>query len=213
MKIIGVTGGIGTGKSLVASILGEFGAQVLDCDQVAKHIYQKGMPAYDEVRNVFGDGILHENREIDTKKLGAIVFQNAEKMRLLSEITHKYVYTYLEDFITNEREQEKACLQAGQTKEKLLVIEAAVPDKETFQAMTDEIWVVTAGREERIARITERDHCTPAQAQQKINLQMSEQAYMEMADKAIANEGDKNMLREEVVHLIRSNEFEEKAVE
>src|SRR5271163_4594213 len=86
MLTIGLTGGIGSGKSTVAQILGEFGAPILDADKIAHTTYAPGGPAYDAVIAAFGAGIAAPDRTIDRKKLGALVFQNPEQLARLTSI-------------------------------------------------------------------------------------------------------------------------------
>lgn len=88
MKIIGLTGGIATGKTTVAKMLADFGAVVIDADVIARKIMEKGMPVWEKVKETFGDEYLMDNGEIDRKKLGELVFTNRKALKKLNAITH-----------------------------------------------------------------------------------------------------------------------------
>ena len=85
MKVIGLTGGTGSGKSVVSAFLKQNGAYIIDADEIAHGIIAKGKPAYEEITNYFGGAILDENRNILRKKLGSIVFTNNEKLNFLNQ--------------------------------------------------------------------------------------------------------------------------------
>lgn len=103
MRIIGITGGIGSGKSTVSRILSETGAKIVDADVIAKEVVRKGGKALDELMNFFGNGILNEFGELDRKKLSGIVFNSPEKLEVLNKITHKYVVEKIIENINIER--------------------------------------------------------------------------------------------------------------
>ena len=96
MIIIGLTGGTGSGKTTVASMCIELGAYVIDADLVARKIVQKGTPALKEIVSYFGCDILLLSGELDRKKLGRIVFSDKGKLRMLNDITYKYITKEIE---------------------------------------------------------------------------------------------------------------------
>src|SRR5659263_764731 len=130
MKIIGITGGIASGKSMVSSILQTLGAKIIDCDIVAKEIVMKGRPAYYELIGHFGENVLKVDGEIDRKKLAEIVFNNKDERLAINNITHKYVYIELDNII---EEAKRDCTR-------ILAVEASVPERNLFRSLTDEVW-------------------------------------------------------------------------
>ena len=103
MKIIGVTGGIGSGKSTVSSMFRQFGAEIIDADEISRNVAKKTGSAFFEVVENFGLEILLENGEIDRKKLGQIVFSDKNKLVVLNEIIHKYVFCEMEKRIKESK--------------------------------------------------------------------------------------------------------------
>ena len=92
MVIVGLTGGIATGKSTVAAMFSEQGAVIVDADVIARDVVQKGTPAWEKIRAEFGDEILLDSREIDRDKLGDIIFNDTAKKKLLNRIVHPAVF-------------------------------------------------------------------------------------------------------------------------
>ena len=189
MNIIGITGGIASGKSMVSSILQTLGTKIIDCDIVAKEIVMKGRPAYYELIGHFGEDVLQEDGEIDRKKLAEIVFNNKDERLAINNITHKYVYIELDKRI---EEAKHDCTR-------ILAIEASVPEHNRFISLTDEVWTVVSNKEDRIKRVIERDSTTRAKALKRIESQMADQEYMKMADHVIINTGNKDELKEIVI--------------
>ena len=144
MKVIGVTGGIGSGKSTVAHILHGLGAKVIDADVISKDIVDKDTVVLQEIIQVFGKGILNDAYELDRKKLGDIVFKNALKLMELEQITHKYIVREIIKRIDFEKQKNSS---------NIIVLEASIPVDHGFKDVVDEIWVVEAKMEERIKRV------------------------------------------------------------
>lgn len=178
LRVIGVTGGIGSGKSTVSKILFELGAQVIDADVIARDIIRKGQRAYNDIIDYFGAGILDKNKEIDRKKLAAEVFNNKEKLEALNSITHKSVARViiekLEDF---------------KKKYETIVIDAPIPIEHGFLDIANEVWVVVSDREKRIERVMKRSGLTYDEVVERINAQLSDDHYSGLADLIIRNDG------------------------
>ncbi|KAB7496804.1 Dephospho-CoA kinase, partial [Armadillidium nasatum] len=92
MFIVGLTGGIGTGKSVVATMIQDRGIKVIDADAIARQIVEPGQPAYKKIEDGFGSNVFKENGELDRTKLGVEIFSDVEKRKLLNSITHPYIY-------------------------------------------------------------------------------------------------------------------------
>lgn len=192
MKIIGVTGGIGSGKSTVSRILRDLGAKIVSADKIARDIVHKGEKALLEIVEHFGDEILTSNGELDRKKLGTIVFGNNEKLEVLNSITHKYIV----EKIVNIVEQFKMDNKSG-----IMVIDAPIPVEHGFIDIVDQVWVVTADIDVRVKRIIERDGITREEALSRINSQKKESEYLDIADEVLVNNGEIEELEKEVARL------------
>src|SRR5262249_4053186 len=147
MLTIGLTGGIGSGKSTVARMLAELGAPILDADKVAHTTYAPGGSAYEAVVAAFGEQILAADRTVDRAKLGPIVFAKPEELTRLTSIVWP---------ATRKRLQELIAQMRSEGHKLPIVVEAAILIEAQWTPLFDEIWVVTAARERVIERV-ERD--------------------------------------------------------
>ncbi|MCX7842768.1 MAG: dephospho-CoA kinase [Clostridia bacterium] len=189
--MVGITGGIGSGKSMASGFLKELGAYVIDADLIARQIVEKGQKAYDEIVEYFGHNVLNEDGSLDRKKLGTIVFKNSAKLKALNDITHKYI---IEKVILELKEASNRC-------ERTVVVDAAIPFNKIFAEMADEIWVVVADREKRISRVMERNGLSREDAVDRIEAQMKDEEYLKLADRVIANNGSIEDLRLKIMRL------------
>ena len=187
MLTIGLTGGIGSGKSTVAQILGELGAPILDADKVAHTTYAPGAPAYDAVIAAFGAQVVAPDRTIDRKKLGSIVFGNPERLNQLTSI----VWPATRESIRRN----VADLRAGGAKLPI-VVEAAILIEANWQPLFDEIWLVRASREQVVTRIESQRGLKPAETEARIRAQLSDEERAKHATLVIENNGSLEELRE-----------------
>lgn len=192
MKIIGLTGGIATGKSQVSSILSELGAMVIDADIVAREVVQKGLPAWQQLKDTFGEEYFLSNGELNRRKLGQLVFSHPDELAKLNSITHPAIKARIEDRINDLKVQ-------GYNG--IVVVDAALLLEAGWETMVDQVWVVDAPMEKRIERIMKRDNLTRDQALSRINSQMSQQERIAKADKIIYNNSDIDSLREQVLRI------------
>ena len=186
MLTIGLTGGIGSGKSTVAQILGQFGATILDADKVAHTTYASGAPAYAAVIAAFGPEIVAPDRTIDRRKLGAIVFGNSERLNKLTSI----VWPATREAINRS----VAELRAGGAKLPI-VVEAEILIEANWQSLFDEIWLVRAPREKVIERIEIQRGLKPAETEARIRAQLSNEEREKHATLTIENNGSIEDLR------------------
>jgi dephospho-CoA kinase len=194
MLTIGLTGGIGSGKSTVARILGELGAPVIDADKVGHAIYEPGGPAYAEVVAAFGGEILAPDRTIDRRKLGPIVFADPAALKRLNSIVHPKMFARM-------REMVGAMRAAGERRP--IVIEAAILIEANWQPLFDEIWLVVASRERVVERV-ERDRAMkPEQIEARIKAQLSADERRKYATIVVINDGTIDELRAKVTELWR----------
>jgi dephospho-CoA kinase len=187
MLTIGLTGGIGSGKSTVAQILGEFGAPILDADKVAHTTYAPGAPAYDAVVAAFGADIVAPDRTIDRKKLGAVVFGSPERLNKLTSIVWPATFDSIRRNVAE--------LRAGGAKLPI-VVEAAILIEANWHPLFDEIWLVRASREQVIARIESQRGLKPAETEARIRAQLSDEERAKHASLIIENNGSIEELRD-----------------
>ncbi len=188
MYVIGLTGGIGTGKTVVADMLRELGATVVDADKVGHEAYRPGAPAWEAVVDAFGKGILTESGEIDRKRLGAIVFGDPAEMVKLNSIMHPRMYRMMEERLDGLRSE--GCRAA--------VIEAALLIEADWTPLTDEVWVVTTPEEEAVRRTAARSGLSEEAVRARIAAQMGQSERALYADAVISNDGTPEDLRHKV---------------
>ena len=195
MYTIGLTGGIGTGKSEVLSILRDLGASTVQADLLAHEIYSPGKPAWQDIIHTFGSEILTAEQQINRKKLGEIVFADKNKLSKLNQIVHPRIFEHLKELI---EKQEMAGVR-------LLVIEAAILIEAEWTEIVDSVWVVKASRSIIIDRLKGKTTLSEKQINQRINAQISDAKRQEKANEIITNNGDKSELRDQVRKLIIAN--------
>ena len=195
MYTIGLTGGIGTGKSEVLSILRDLGASTLQADLLAHEIYSPGKPAWQDIIHTFGSEILTAEQQINRKKLGEIVFADKNKLSKLNQIVHPRIFEHLKELI---EKQEMAGVR-------LLVIEAAILIEAEWTEIVDSVWVVKASKSIIIDRLKGKTTLSEKQITQRINAQISDAKRQEKANEIITNNGDKSELRDQVRKLIIAN--------
>jgi len=192
MLTIGLTGGIGSGKSTVVGILSELGAPVLDADQVGHAIYAPGGPAYAEVVNAFGKEILRTDGTIDRKKLGPIVFSDPRALKRLNSIVHPRMFEQMRQTIVRMRAEGERLP---------IVIEAAVLIEANWQPLCDRIWLVTATRDRVIERVRHDRGLSAAEVEARLRAQLPDRERRRHASLVIENNGTMEELRAEVSRL------------
>jgi dephospho-CoA kinase len=180
MHVIGLTGGIGTGKSTVAQLLDELGATVLSADLIGHEVYLPGRPAFHELVNAFGNKIVGSDGTIDRKRLGEIVFGNPRELTRLNNIVHPRMKGMM-----RERLQELA--KKGTD---IAVIEAAILFEAKWDDLTDEIWVTIAEPEIAAHRVAERNRMPLEKVLERIRSQMSNKERIRRAQVVIDTSGD-----------------------
>lgn len=178
MKIIGLTGGIASGKSTVSRALRELGAIIIDADEVAHAIIEPGKPAWKDIVEHFGLGVLNPDQTIDREKLGAIVFNNPERLQVLNQITHPRVGEQFKQIITTLRAEKS---------DAVLFIEVPLLYETHMERICDEVWVVWVDEETQIQRLMKRDGLSREDALKRIDAQMSLDEKARRADFVIDN--------------------------
>ncbi len=192
MLTIGLTGGIGSGKSTVSKLLAELGAPIIDADQVGHAIYAPDGPAYPDMMAAFGEGILAPDRTIDRKKLGPIVFADPAALKRLNSIVHPKMFARM-------REMVDAMRTGGERKP--IVIEAAILIEANWQPLFNEIWLVVASRERVIERVERDRGLKPEQTEARIKTQLSDDDRRKYATTVVTNNGTIDELRTKVGDL------------
>ncbi len=176
MKIIGITGGIGSGKSTLCSELKKLGAQIIDSDLISREITQKGKPALSEIAETFGQEVININGELERKKLGSIVFNYPEKLKRLNQITHRYIFEEMER-------------QLNEATASVVVLDVPLLFQCDFPFKCDLTIAVLADKEERIKRIMNRDGVDRNAALLRMERQLKDSEYKRMADVCFENNG------------------------
>ena len=191
MLVIGLTGGIGTGKTQVSKILQELGAEVIDADLLGHQVYRPRSEAWREVVEAFGDGVLASDGEVDRKKLGAIVFNDPDAQERLNAITHPRIYRMLEERI------ERLRVEGAQ----VVVVEVVLLLEANWTALFDQIWVTTSTEEQVLRRLGKRDGLDESSIRARIRSQMPQNERVKRADVVIDNRGSPSQLRDRVQEL------------
>jgi dephospho-CoA kinase len=192
MLTIGLTGGIGSGKSTVSKMLAELGAPILDADKIAHTTYAPGGSAYKEVVAAFGDRIVASDGTIDRTKLGPIVFADADQLKRLTSIVWPRTFERIRELVAESRKKGEA---------RPIVVEAAILIEANWQSMCDEIWLVRASKERVIERIERDRGMKPEQTEARIRAQLSDDERVKHANLVIENENSLNELREVVTRV------------
>ena len=185
MFVIGLTGGIGSGKSAVTALLGELGATVIDADKVGHQAYQPHTETWQAVVDAFGTDILQPNEEVDRRKLGAVVFSDPKELARLNSIMHPRMYTMLEVELNEMRESGV----------EVAVVEAAILIEAKWTPLVDEVWVTVADPEKVVERVKQRSNIPEEQILSRIKAQMPQEERIRHATVVVENNAGLDELR------------------
>ena len=194
MLIVGLTGGIVSGKSTVARMFKQLGADTIDADNIARIIVQPGKKAWKNIVHYFGKEILKDNQEINRKELARIVFADKEKLEKLNNITHPEIMAIIKNKI--EEMRSKGCVNAT-----ISIIEVPLLFEAGMEYMMDRIIVVYLNREEQIKRLHIRNNLTQEEAINRIDSQMSLEKKLKKADYVIDNSASLSHTRIQVKQI------------
>ncbi len=172
MVVIGLTGGILSGKSTISGMLAEKGAVVIDADKIGHEAYKPRSSTWQELRDAFGDGILKKSGEIDRKRLGEIVFADPRALERLNKIVHPRMHEMIRVEIKRLRGEGVA----------VVVLEAAVLIEASWTDLVDEVWVAVAPEEVVIKRLQNRGGLSEEQARARIRSQLPTEERAKHAD-------------------------------
>ncbi|GLV32971.1 Bifunctional Phosphopantetheine adenylyltransferase - Dephospho-CoA kinase [Carabus blaptoides fortunei] len=169
--VIGLTGGIASGKSAIRARLAKLGAAVIDCDKVAHQVYRPGQPCHRSIQETFGDGVIGEDGEINRKALGAIVFHNKSEMEKLNAVVWPAIASEVQDRIKN--------LYASG--ERIIVVEAAVLLQAGWDRLCTEVWTCILPPDEAVRRLQDRNGLSEREARARL---ASQSANTELVTRA-----------------------------
>ena len=192
IRIIGLTGGIATGKSTVANIIKEYGYKVIDADKIARDVVKKDKPAYKKIVQNFGQEILSEDKSLNRKKLGGIIFRDELLRKKLNNIVHPYVFKAIKGLIIEYSQSEKYIFV-----DVPLLIEEIDKFKE-YGIYFDEIWLVYTDKATQLDRLIKRDSINKEEGLKRIKAQMPIDLKREYATKIIDNRGSFEALKKQM---------------
>ena len=193
--VIGITGGIGSGKSVVTSLLRDkFGAAIIDTDTIGHEVMEIGKSAYKKVVKAFGDKVLAEDGSIDRKKLGSLVFENKELLSKLNSIIHPAV----------EMEVDKRIDEFIKKNYKYIALETALLIKVGYNIKCDKIWFVYADKDVRLKRLYDYRGMDKEKAIKIFESQSSEEEFREIADDVIDNSGSEPGTEIQIKNILES---------
>jgi dephospho-CoA kinase len=185
---IGLTGGIASGKTLVADCFAALGVPVIDTDQVARDIVEPGQPALHDISRAFGDDVLTRDGRLDRRRMRQLVFDDADRRAELEAILHPEI-----------RRETAARVNAAQGPYVIIVVPLLV--ETGFGAMTDRVLVVDCPVEMQRARLLERDAEDPARVERILAAQATREERLTAADDVVDNSGDIDATRDQVRQL------------
>jgi dephospho-CoA kinase len=188
VKLLGLTGGIASGKSTVAAILRRLGAAIINADELSREVVQPGQEAWKEIVDTFGPAILQEDKTLDRRKLRKIVFDNPEARKKLEAIIHPRVRALAERKIS----------ELAATGSSIIVYEVPLLFEAQIHLWLRPVILVACDVETQKKRLLERDRLTEAEAQQHLDAQMSLEDKRKLADYVIENNGDLEELERQV---------------
>lgn len=193
--LVGLTGGIATGKSTVSTMFAHLGAKVVDADLLAREVVMPGQRAYAEIVQEFGPEVLQADGQLDRKRLGAIVFADTEKRKRLEQITHPAIRV---------RQQRILSVYEEEAFDGIVIWDAAVLIESGGATAMDRLVVVTADAETELARLMARDGFSEADARRRIASQMPLAEKVKLADYVIDNSGTRDATERRVREVYRA---------
>ncbi|HDG4552539.1 TPA: dephospho-CoA kinase [Staphylococcus aureus] len=198
-KVIGLTGGIASGKSTVSELLSVFGFKVVDADKAAREAVKKGSKGLAQVREVFGDEAIDENGEMNRRYMGDLVFNHPEKSLELNAIIHPIVRDIME-------EEKQEYLKQGYN----VIMDIPLLFENELENTVDEVWVVYTSESIQMDRLMQRNNLSLEDAKARVYSQISIDKKSRMADHVIDNLGDKLELKQNLERLLEEEGYIEK---
>lgn len=194
--IIGLTGGIGTGKSTVTNILLQLGYKVIDADGIARMVVEIGKPAYNDIVEIFGLRILLEDKNLNRKKLGRLIFNNSVLRNALNKIVHPRVFEEIKKVVEDE------CINNKIIFVDMPLLFEVFDQLGDYNLNFDEIWMVYTDENTQLSRLMERDNILKDEAITKINSQLNVNDKRKKATKILYNNGDLIELKSNLMKML-----------
>ena len=195
MFVVGLTGGIATGKSVVSNMLSDLGASIIDADEISREVMIPHTKCWEEVIASYGSELLLEDLTIDRKKLAISVFKDSEQIKKLNRIVHPYIMQRIEEMIEEIKDNDPQAL---------VIVDAALLVETGFYKHYDKLIVVSVSKETQLKRLMIRDAMSREEAENRIDLQSPLAEKLEVADYIIENEGSLSKTREEVEKVYKA---------
>ncbi len=192
MKVLGLTGGIGSGKTMVGRMFTQLGAELIDADQLAREVVEPGQPALEEIAEGFGPSVLLPNGRLDRHKLGGIIFADASARARLNAIMHPRI-----------RERMEAAMIARREREGVLILDIPLLFENARTGLVEKVIVVWVDPETQYRRLIGRGGLTADEARQRIAAQMPLEQKRALADYVIDNTGSREATRQQVEAIYR----------
>ena len=196
-KIIGLTGGIASGKSTVSSILIDKGYKVIDADILSREVVAIGKPAYKDIIKYFGENILNEDKSLNRRALGDLVFSDEEHLLVLNNIIHPYIFKEIQNYIDNTPISDNIIFV-----DIALLIEK-YDELKKQGIIFDEIWLIYVDEDTQLKRLMLRNNLNEKQATDRIKAQIPLKEKKEKATKIIDNNGSLTQLNQNVEELLK----------
>ncbi|MBP2632503.1 MAG: Dephospho-CoA kinase [Firmicutes bacterium] len=201
MYLIGLTGGIASGKSTVSKMLVDSGGCLIDADKIAREIVEPYKPAWQDIVNKFGEEILLADKTIDRAKLGNIIFSDKDSKKYLNAVTHPRIKEEIKNRIARYRNEKNA----------ILILDIPLLFESGWDKSTDENWLVYVNQSVQLERLMARNQLSEKQAMDRIHSQILLEDKMKHADYIIDNNGTLEYTRSQVI--VRWNEVKKKMEE
>ncbi|HLQ40763.1 MAG TPA: dephospho-CoA kinase [Tetragenococcus sp.] len=192
--ILGVTGGIASGKSTVISIFRQWGFPIVDADVIARAVVEPQTPALTKIVSKFGSEILLADGHLDRKKLGTAIFADKNKRRQLNDLLDSYIRTEIVKQVEQLKEQSE-----------LVIVDIPLLYERDYDQLVDQVAVVYVASEIQLQRLMKRDQISRSQAQQKIDSQWSLESKKQKADIVFDNQGTVEQTQNQVVEWLKQN--------
>jgi dephospho-CoA kinase len=187
MRVLGLTGGIGSGKSLVTSMFKQLGAEVIDADQLAREVVEPGQPALGEIAAAFGADVLLPGGQLNRSKLAELIFSDDSARARLNAITHPRIRQRMVEEV-RRRERDSG----------VLVLDIPLLYENARLDQVEAVIVVWVDPQTQLRRLVERDGLSPADARRRIAAQMSLDEKRRRADHVVDNSGSRDATRRQV---------------
>ncbi|WP_298704459.1 dephospho-CoA kinase [uncultured Veillonella sp.] len=198
MYKIGLTGGIATGKSTVSDWLKAEGHAVIDADQVAREVVEPDTPGYKAVVDAFGPSVINEDRTLNRPALGAIIFNNEKKRKLLNSLLHEFIKCRIDELALTYETQGVP----------VVVYDIPLLIETGWHKAMDEVWLVESTKEHQLQRLMARNGYTKEEALARMNSQMDSKEKRTYSQLIIENDDDMESLKERLHHIW--NELEQR---